>query len=216
MCTVHDFEYDTFHEAAVELGVFSNENEGYYALQEVVSSLHTPGRLRFLFSRIILEGYPAVPLWDSFCDQLTLDWHEQTDSEEGAIDKVLYIISLHLEDSGQGLQDFGLPEPENRSVEIVFELAAFSRHTEELSASVREMYKTLRPQQLLLFQSLLDPILSFNPTSHNPSTMAPQFIEGKPGHGKMYLIRCLSTAVWAQGCICLVVGTTALAASLYE
>lgn len=40
------------------MGLFTKD-EGWYALEEVVSAYQTPAQLHFLFARIILEGYPA-------------------------------------------------------------------------------------------------------------------------------------------------------------
>jgi hypothetical protein len=53
--TVNMIQYGSFHEAATHLGLFSNKNEGFYAMAEAIASYHMPAQLRFLFSCIILE-----------------------------------------------------------------------------------------------------------------------------------------------------------------
>lgn len=73
--TIDGMIYDTYHEAALQLGLFRTRNEGYYAMFEAVSSFCTPTQLQFLFARVILEGYPAQPLWDEFC-HCTHCWHK--------------------------------------------------------------------------------------------------------------------------------------------
>lgn len=80
--TIHGTIYSTFHEAAVKFGLFSDVNEGYYALDEAVTSMHTPAQLRFLFARVILEGYPAVPLWERFQENLIFDYAVTSSSHE--------------------------------------------------------------------------------------------------------------------------------------
>ena len=72
--TIDSFTYNTFHEAAINLGLFTTENEGHFALLEAVVSFCTPAQLHFLFARIVLEGYPGQPLWNEFREQLCIDY----------------------------------------------------------------------------------------------------------------------------------------------
>jgi hypothetical protein len=62
------------------------ENEGYYALLEAVTSYQIPAQLCFLFTHIILEGYPAMPLWTQFRDDLAQDYIHQLHSSERGLD----------------------------------------------------------------------------------------------------------------------------------
>ncbi|KAG2139345.1 PIF1-like helicase-domain-containing protein [Suillus clintonianus] len=64
LCTIEGHVFDTFHDAACDLGLFDNENKGYLALQEAVKSLRTPSQLQFLFSQIILEGALSATAYD--------------------------------------------------------------------------------------------------------------------------------------------------------
>jgi hypothetical protein len=52
LCTINSVVYRTYHEATLELGLFSNNNEGFFALKAIMS-YQTPGQLRFLFACII-------------------------------------------------------------------------------------------------------------------------------------------------------------------
>jgi hypothetical protein len=60
--TIEGTLYHTYHEAALSVGLFNDINKGYFALEEAVANHQLPTQLCFLFARIILEGYPALPL----------------------------------------------------------------------------------------------------------------------------------------------------------
>ena len=79
--TITSVMYNTWHEAAVQLGLFHSKNEGHYALAEAVAALRTPAQLRFLFSHIILEGYAATPLWEHFREFLIRDHIQRLHSD---------------------------------------------------------------------------------------------------------------------------------------
>jgi len=68
--TVRSTTYETWHEIALVLGLFESESEGHYAMQEAIEALRTPAQLQFLFARVLLEGYPAMPIWDDFREHL--------------------------------------------------------------------------------------------------------------------------------------------------
>ncbi|KAG2036628.1 hypothetical protein BDR03DRAFT_1092454 [Suillus americanus] len=55
--TIQGHTFNTFHEAACDLGLLDIQNKGCLALREAIESLHDPSQLRFLFSQIVLEGY---------------------------------------------------------------------------------------------------------------------------------------------------------------
>src|SRR5277367_1974948 len=52
--------------------------------------------------------------------------------------------------------------------------------------------------------------------SHPDTPVSPFFIEGKPGHGKTFLVDVLCCDLRSRGLIVLIVGTSALATTLYE
>ena len=45
LCAINGVVYETYHEATLELGLFSNDNERFFALKEAVMSYQTPGQL---------------------------------------------------------------------------------------------------------------------------------------------------------------------------
>src|SRR5260221_7761494 len=98
LCTVHDVLYGSWHETATALGLFNTENEGHYALQEAVSTLNTPAQLHFLFARIILEGYPALPLWMEFSEFLSHNHTLQLSSNTLGHDQALRDLAYLLQD----------------------------------------------------------------------------------------------------------------------
>lgn len=95
-------------------------------MEEATSSYIPPSQLRFLFARIILEGYPAHPLWESLKDAMTLEFLHTLHSPECAINCTLQQIEEFIQDSNRHLQDFRLPIPLFRSPEVINEIEAFT------------------------------------------------------------------------------------------
>lgn len=216
--TINSVTYETYHEAAVQLGLFDNVNEGYYALQEAIASYQTPHQLRFLFARIVLEGYPARPLWDHFRNSLTIDLITSTHSEERGTDRALYIISQYLQDGGQSLQKYGLPEPIERSGEILLELEAFRGREQQLRLDSDISVQQMNTEQLTVFNMIWNTIITgtTDTDSHDTRNIQPVFLEGKPGRGKTFIVDAICSRLQSEGKIVLIVGTSALAAALYE
>jgi hypothetical protein len=212
--TVNGIIYDTYHEAAVELGLFSDTNEGFYAMLEAVSSFYTPHQLRFLFSRIVLEGYLACPLWDRFCDDLCQDLIHSTRSVERGMDLSLQALANYFKESGKTLSDFGLPEPLHRSSEVVDELERYDRQCGILTQHAITSQLQMNKEQRNIFNDILHAVKRH---INDPSFLPfPFFLEGHPGRGKTYLADTLSCKLRGEGHIVLIAGTSALAATLYE
>ncbi|KIJ46602.1 hypothetical protein M422DRAFT_249754 [Sphaerobolus stellatus SS14] len=96
LCTVNGILHTTFHEAAIAFGIFNDTNEGYYTMEEAVASLSPPVQLRFLFSHIILEGYPTQPLWQAFHEKLAEDYVCHLGSRDMAINQCLLALANFL------------------------------------------------------------------------------------------------------------------------
>ena len=94
-------------------------------MEEAVASYVPPSQLQFLFAHIILEGYPARPLWDTYCEPLSVDLIQNLHSTEKGVDHALQHIAEFIEDSGRSLEHFGLPQPQLHSPEVITELEAF-------------------------------------------------------------------------------------------
>jgi hypothetical protein len=214
LCTVDNVLYDSFHDAALHLGLFTDQNEGYYALLEAVTSYHTPAQLRFLFTRLILEGYPALPLWTDFREDLARDCIQRLHSIERGVDETLQLISDSISDSGRCLSDYGLPEPLFRTTEVVEELETYNHRLCELKDAAGQMHASMNEEQIEIYDRILPTILDRQ--SHPEIPVSPSFIEGRPGRGKTFLVDALCCDLRSRNLIVLVVGTSALAATLYE
>ena len=74
------------------------------------------------------------------------------------------------------------------------------------------MIASLNAEQHQIYDELLSTVQEFPHTSPRQ----PFFLEGRPGRGKTYLVNCLATALRSQRRIPIIVGSSGLAASLYE
>lgn len=198
---------DTYHQAALHAGLIENNNEGFLALEEAVQSLNTPAQLRFLFSRILLEGYPALPLYDHFRDALMLDFLDRTQDPALAEQLLLQDLSQSLADGGRRLSNFGLREPNRRDIEVDQELAFFRPQVNILAAHVDDMTHSMTEEQREIFHGVLSQVRNKERCFY--------FIEGRPGRGKTYLLNAIAGALRSQHKIVLTVATSAIAASQY-
>lgn len=209
--------FKTSHEAAIAMGILSDSNEGMYTMEEAVES---GAQLRFLFARLILEGHPACPIWRQYQQALLADFFIRYHSVETATDYALQHISEFLEDGGRTLSVFGLPEPKNRPIEIVTKLEAFDGRHRTLDERACAMRDSMTTEQGDIYDELLH--LLSGGSGSSSSRIGPRHadsvfsIEGKPGRGKTYLVDALCSKLRAHGKIILVVGSSALAASLHE
>jgi len=211
--TTDSTTYDSFHEAAVHLGLFTNINEGEYAMMEANTSFVTPHQLRFLFSRIILEGWPAAPLWDQFSDALSADFFSRCHSHERGRDLALQSLGELVGEGGGSLAQYGLPLPRFRSAQVVVEIETYSQRTQELLEDAHARLATMNAEQRTAFNSI-QLFVSEYTEHHLPAS--PLFLEGQPGRGKTFLVDALCSLLRAQNKIVLIVGSSTLAATLYE
>ena len=212
--TIDGIMFDSFHEAAVRLGLFANENEGQYALADAVASFCTPAQIRFLFSRIVLEGFSAIPLWNEFRLPLAQDFIMQTHSEEHAMDLCLLALAAAFQDGGRALGHFGLPQPRLRCPEVVSEIEAFAGRHAELLRDAQTRYTHMNTDQRHVFDWMTNAARSYS-QSGQPHRQ-PLFLEGQPGRGKTFVVDAICSALRADNLIVLVVGSSVLAATLYE
>lgn len=116
--TVNGNIYDTLQDAVFNLGHLDRENESYLALEEANQTLRTLAQLRFLFTELISDSTPALPIWNSFQANMAVDF-AQTMNQELAINEVLLNVASVLGKRGQSLSNFGPPEPQEHTREVV-------------------------------------------------------------------------------------------------
>jgi hypothetical protein len=212
--TVDGSVYTTFHDAAVHFGLFSNENEAQFALHEGVLSLITPHQLRFLFARVVLEGYPAAALWEEFKLELAADFIARTQSQEQGLNAALQSLSQSVREGGRKLSHFGLPEPARNARETIIERETFSSRASELRNSASRQANTMNAEQKQVFSTIVECTTTYGQT--HSTALSPFFLEGKPGRGKTFVINAVANHLRAGAHIVLIVGSSALAATLYE
>lgn len=207
--SINDHLFPTFHEAACDLGLFTNNNEGFLAMEEAVQSLRTPAQLRFLFAQIIQEGYPAMLLWTRFQDVLSNDHPLYPSDRERALNATLHKIGDYLQHSNRSLSEFGLPNPIVHSPEVEEELQFLRHQQEQQRAEYHHRYELFNDEQHAIFPVLIEAINN----QHSPNRSF--FIEGRPGRGKTFLIQALLAHCRAEQHIIIIVGTSALSAIAY-
>ena len=92
------------------------------------------------------------------------------------------------------------------------ELEAFEGQHEQLRAESNDMLSAMNAEQADTFHCVMDAVMD----AQDGEIPSPFFIEGKPGRGKTFLVDALCSHLRSEGLIILIVGTSALAAALYE
>ena len=128
---------------------------------------------------LIIEGYPARPLWDSFKEPLTIDHILATSSAIQGQDNTLRCIAELLQEGGRCLSDYGLPNPTTHSIELCTDIKAFSDKLHILHQTANDMVSQMTTEQLDIFNTIVNTITQNidDQTMHN-NTMF--FIEGRP------------------------------------
>ncbi|TFY77073.1 hypothetical protein EWM64_g6940 [Hericium alpestre] len=204
--TVNGVIHDTYQEAAIELGYLNETNEGYLAFEEAIQSLRTPGQLRFLFTELISDGTPALPIWNAFHAHLAQDF-AQTMSLDLAMNEVLLIVAAALDERGQSLADFGLPCPTEHSREVTRELQRWSVFQDGYRVSAAARVASMNLEQRHIYDRIMTAVKNDQPLV--------LFMQARAGRGKTYIIDTLCQVLRAEGRIVLPTATTALAAGIY-
>ena len=204
--------YDTFQHAAQAAGLLEEEDEACLAMEYAIASFKSPAQLQFLFSLLILEGAPAVDLWDRFADNLALDYagntfqdlpdHLRINACKCALEDIERLLGEH----GKSTVNFGLPAVESHSAEIRADLEYFRPQLAELRELACLAVSSMSPDQRLIYDALHMDIYS------NPSTSSPHlhFLTGKAGRGKSFIVKTLVAEACSMGEVVVVAGTTAL------
>lgn len=208
--TVDGHVYDTFQEAAAALGIFADQNEAEYALQEAVTSARPPASLRFLFVHLLVNDCCPTPLaiWVMFKHHLILDYYIQNNMvDELATDLALHDIGRYLEEYHKTLADYGLPNPVHRVPEVLYELRRWGPHIPLMQRRAEEAERNFNREQHAIYDEVITAAVQQRPLL--------LFIDGKAGRGKTFLVNAICDRLRGMGKIVVATATSASAAQLY-
>jgi hypothetical protein len=210
--TVDGTIHNTYQEAATAHGLFANENEAEYALQESIRTLKTPRQLRYLFGLLLVNDCIPQPIyiWNTFQQHLCLDFIlSHGDIPQIAIDLSLQDLSKSLEEHGKRLSNFGLPEPcTHGHAEIEHEMRRWGQHPEILAAQAESDALKLNTQQRQIYDEALSAVI----TQSSPSLI---FTDGQAGTGKTFLVNVLCNKLRSLNLLVLPTATSGYAAQHY-
>jgi hypothetical protein len=213
--TIGAVMHDTFQHAAQAAGLIEEDDEARLAMEDAIAEYKSPAQLRFLFVLLIVEGAPAVDLWDRFADRLALDYAGNTfealpnrlllNARKRALEDIERLLGEH----GKTTVNFGLPAVESHSAEICADLDYFRPQAAELRHIAASAVSFMSADQRSIYEALHDVIYG-DPL---PSTPHLHFLTGKAGRGKSFIIKALVAEARSMGGIVVVAGTTALSIS---
>ncbi|KAK0408315.1 hypothetical protein QR680_003886 [Steinernema hermaphroditum] len=137
--TVDGIYYDTFVDAAKQLGLMTNEMEWQFAMQEACDT-EDPINIRRLFASILIFCVPANPrqLWDQF----KIDMYDRRgSSDEQKEARALFHIRSILLHHNRELVDFDLPDINESQLGNLDELNDDGSDPFLTSAQIRERAK---------------------------------------------------------------------------
>lgn len=213
--TIGGVLFETFQRAAQAAGLLEEEDEARLAMEDAIAEYKSPAQLRFLFTLLIVEGAPAVDLWDRFADSLALDYAGNTFQElpdrllTNARKHALEDIENLLGEHGKTTTNFGLPAVKSHSAEIHADLEYFRPQSAELRHFTQSTISLMTTDQHSIY-SILHTDIYGDPS---PSSSHLHFLTGKAGRGKSFIIKALVAEARSMGEVVVVAGTTALSTS---
>src|SRR5436190_5886503 len=150
----------------------------------------------------------SLKLYADFLDDMSWDLKVH-DADEPWPDVMLRVIQRYLQARGASLQDFHLPMPAHPSTELEIERSAFRGRETDMHEFVRTTRSMLNEEQVRVYHYLESILLADDPPRL-------QFLDGKAGRGKTFLMNCLVMQFRSEGHVVLVVGSTALSVIYYE
>ncbi|EAU89526.2 ATP-dependent DNA helicase PIF1 [Coprinopsis cinerea okayama7 len=209
--TVNGVQFRTYQEAAIAMGIFTDDDEAIFAIAEAIAALRTPREIRVLFVHLLVNDCVPAPLlvWDEFWESLAYDF---TLRNNGNIDlgrnEALQEMGHYLGEYGKTLSDYGLPQPVERMAELTAELRRWSGREQELNAQAEASRRLFNDEQSQVYETIMEAIEMKIPLS--------LFVDGKAGTGKTTVIRALCNKLRAQGRVVLPTASSAFAAQLYD
>ena len=209
--TTNGFEHETFQDTANAIGLFENETEAHYILNEAIRSLKTPSQLRFLFVQLLIDECILIPLqfWNTFQDRLCFDFSlRYPDLPQMATDHSLEHLEQLLEEQGKQLSEYNLPQPITYGRELEHELQKWAPRCRELAMHADVAYETFSEEQKQIFDDIISAVVN------NQSMLL--FLDGKAGVGKTFLINAVCDKLRSINIIAIPTATSAYAVQLYQ
>ena len=209
--TVENILYSTFQEAAVALGMFANEKEAEYALNEAIRELRTPRQLRLLFVLLLVNDCVTTPLhlWEVFQRSFSQDHVLRHNNVlDVGINYTLEDLNNSLEEHGKTVADYGLPEPIIQGREIEREIERWGSDPEALAARAQFSVTRFNAEQLEIYNAVTSAV------REDRQLLA--FVDGKGGRGKTFVLKTICDYVRSTGRLFLPAATSAFAAQNYE
>ena len=231
--TVEGKTYDTYHEAAFELGLVENDKEWELAMEEA-ASVGSAYQMRTLFVIILTAGNPMKPrdLWEKHKDVMSEDFkwkrvHKnpgRTDHTVLPVDHnyALLDIESQLQQFGTDnrITDYGLPAPETPPPEEpeqthgdcydpevpieIREALNFDRDNEDNKKS--KLFELFNPEQAAAFECMDKAVRDESGQCF--------FLDGAGGCGKTTVATTLIHAARSRGQIVLACASSGIAATL--
>ena len=209
--TVQNIIFSTFWEAAIALGIFANEKEAEYALNEAVHELRTPRQLRLLFVLLLVNDCVATPLrlWELF--HISFSWDHvlcHGNVLQIGLDYTLEELNNSLEEHCKTVADYGLPQPVLQARKIEREIERWGSDPEALAERVQLSIHQFNPQQLEIYNAVTSAVCE------DHQLLA--FVDGKGGWGKTFVLKTICDHIQSTGHLFLPAATSAFAAQNYE
>jgi hypothetical protein len=208
--TVDDVQYETYQEAATELGLFANEKEAEYALLEGIHNLKTPRQLRLLFVHLLVNDCVPTPMliWHNLGQQLALDHTlRHHNAVHMGIEYALRELGDMLSQHGKTLSNYNLPKPSTHGREVEHELVRWNADPDTLSTRADAAVITFNDEKRAVYDDVMRAV--FDDDSIHI------FVDGKAGTGKTYLLNVICDKVRSLGRIVLPTAAAAFAAQHY-
>ena len=150
-----------------------------------------------------------IQIWHAFRHRFCLDFYLRYNNDiDVASAHALQQISHDLDEHGFSLEDYGLPQPSDQSNEVEHELLHWSSSVDHLSKSADHDYKCLFDEQREIYDRIMHAIVM--------NSGLCQFIDGRAGRGKTFLVNALCDRLRSRRHIVLATATSAFAAQQYR
>ena len=227
--------YDSFKEAARQLGFVDDESDEFDKCLSEASQYQMPSQLRQLFASICLycnsQEINLSGLLNKYINNLWEDYEHQQqqaigedqelsdDDLEIIVAKTLQDIVKHLISHGTKLSDFGLLPPnyallnlidQNNQVNNNLVMQEELNYDQDEIDELLEHENDLNPGQRNIYDTIIDTVNSIDDDLDNSVF----FVDGPGGYGKTFLFNMILAKVRSMGDVAIAVASSGIAALL--